>query len=105
MLMLLVAIYAALAYSAILATVARLGWQWAGETTATPHFIAEGLAVFVALMAYFVYRPVRSKLALAGALIATALLGGFWISRPHLASALMQWTVDLPHFFRCGSIS
>jgi hypothetical protein len=56
------------------------------------------LAVLVALMAYFVYRPARSKLALAGALSITALLGGFWFFRPHLASALTQWTVDFASF-------
>ena len=99
MLMLLVVIYAALACPAALATAARLGWQWAASApSAASHFIAEGLAVLVALMAYFVYRPARSKLALSGALSVTVWLGGFWFFRPHLASALTQWTVDFASF-------
>ena len=99
MLMLLVAIYAALAYPVALATAARLGWQWAASaSSAASHFVAEGLAVLVALMVYFVYCPTRSKPALTGALSVTALLGGFWFFRPHLASALTQWTVDFASF-------
>ena len=99
MLILLVLIYMALAYSTVMATVARLGWRGvATESSAAPHFWAEGLAVFVALMVYFVYRPARDKGALAGAWVVTGLLGGFWFARPHLASALTQWTVDFATF-------
>jgi len=99
MLILLVAIYMALAYSTVMATLARLGWRGiASESSAAPHFWAEGLAVFVALMVYFVYRPARNKGAFVGAWVVTGLLGGFWIARPHLASALTQWTVDFATF-------
>jgi hypothetical protein len=99
MLMLLIMIYVALAYPVALATATRLGGQWAAnQPTAVSHFVAEGLAVLVALMTYFVYRPARNKLALAGALIVTALLSGFWLARPHLASSLTQWTVDFATF-------
>jgi len=99
MLILLVVIYIALAYSTVMATVARLGWRWAAsESSVAPHFIAEGLAVLVALMICFVYRPERNKRAIAGALIITGLLCAFWIVRPWLASALTQWTVDVATF-------
>ncbi len=98
-LVLLIVIYGVLAYSTVMATLARLGWQWgASASSAAPHFLAEGLAVLVALMVYFVYRPVWNKGAIAGAWIVTGLLGGFWIVRPWLASALTQWTVDFATF-------
>jgi hypothetical protein len=99
MLLFLVVIYAALAYPTIAASTARLGWQWAASASSVaPHFVAEGLAVLVALMAWFVYRPARSKRAIVGTLIITGLLSGFWSARPHLASALTQWTVDFASF-------
>jgi len=94
MLMLLVALYVALAGPTVAASAARLGWQWFNKAMVVPHFLAEALAVLVALMVYFVYRPAPSRRALVVALIATVLLGGLWIARPHLASAFAQWTVD-----------
>ncbi len=99
MLILLVVIYVALAYPTVMATLARLGWRGiASESSVAPHLMAEGLAVLVALMVYFVYRPARNWGAFVGAWIVTGLLGGFWFARPWLASALTQWTVDFATF-------
>lgn len=96
----LLAVYGLLAYPVAAASVERLGWRWPAAPGA--FFVAEGLAVAVAWLAFLVFPARRNRWRMVAALALTTLAVGFWLSRPWLALTLSQWTVGFTGFLPIG---